>query len=487
MPNLTEVPNWIRDAVFYQIFPDRFATSHRVVKPQNLEPWDSEPTVLGYKGGDLFGIIEHIDHIEALGANALYLTPVFRAASNHRYNTHDFYTVDPLLGGNQALSELIEACHRRGIKVILDGVFNHCGRGFFQFNDIVENGRNSPYLDWYHIHSFPLNAYNPNRGLGYEAWWGLPTLPKFNTQTPAVREFLWNVATYWLNAGIDGWRLDVPNEIDDDEFWREFRRRCREVNPDSYLVGEIWEDATRWLQGDQFDGITNYEFAKAIIGFVGAHSLNLEEIKKCGYRSIPPLTAEAFSAVISNLSSKYRHEAINAQLNFIGSHDTPRVLTVLGGDEAAVRLAMLFQMTYLGAPCIFYGDEIGIEGGHDPYNRVSMPWQNSKIWNRDLLQFVKRLIRLRRDHAALRRGAYQELYAKDGLYVFTRVSNSETLTVALNAGNASTKVEFALTDFPGIWGGYRDLLGNGRALVKDGFFQGPALPARTGALYLREK
>jgi len=195
-------PDWVQDAVFYQIFPDRFARSLRLPKPTSVEAWEAPPTGRGYKGGDLYGIVEHLDHIEALGANALYLTPIFQAASNHRYNTHDYYQVDPLLGGLPAFRELLDACHTRGLRVILDGVFNHAGRGFFPFHDLLENGPHSAYRDWFHIQRFPLNAYQPQHGLGYHAWYGHASLPKFDIATPAVREFLWRVATHWLEVGI---------------------------------------------------------------------------------------------------------------------------------------------------------------------------------------------------------------------------------------------------------------------------------------------
>ncbi len=218
----TTTPEWVRDAVFYQIFPDRFAKSERVRKASNLETWESPPTVHGYKGGDLLGVVEHLDYLQDLGITALYFNPVFQSASNHRYHTHDYYQVDPMLGGNAALRELVDACYERGLKIVLDGVFNHSSRGFFQFNDILENGPHSAYLDWFNIRELPLKAYSGEDGdrLGYDAWWGLPALPKFNTDTSAVRDFLWNVGTYWLEFGIDGWRLDVPNEIGDDAFGR---------------------------------------------------------------------------------------------------------------------------------------------------------------------------------------------------------------------------------------------------------------------------
>ena len=220
-------PAWVTDAIFYQIFPDRFAQSDRVPKSGlNLEPWEAAPTTHGIKGGDLLGVVEHLDYLQDLGVNALYFTPVFASASNHRYHTYDYYTVDPLLGGNAALRELLDQAHNRGMRVVLDGVFNHASRGFWQFHHTLENGAASPYVDWFHFDPDHLNgkrhwgAYpSPHdqrliqeegslKAIGYQGWWNLPALPKFNTDTPAVREFLFSVAEHWIKFGIDGWRLD---------------------------------------------------------------------------------------------------------------------------------------------------------------------------------------------------------------------------------------------------------------------------------------
>jgi cyclomaltodextrinase / maltogenic alpha-amylase / neopullulanase len=205
MPTI-HTPDWVKHAVFYQIFPDRFAKSARLAKPSNLQPWDSPPTVEGYKGGDLLGVVEHLDHIQGLGANAIYFTPIFQSAANHRYHTHDYYNVDPLLGGNDAFRTLLDEAHRRGIKIVLDGVFNHASRGFFQFNDILEHGPHSPWLDWFFIQGWPLSAYDGARPANYVAWVGNRALPKFNTDNPQVREFIMQVAEHWVRAGIDGCR-----------------------------------------------------------------------------------------------------------------------------------------------------------------------------------------------------------------------------------------------------------------------------------------
>jgi len=258
-----DTPSWVADTVFYQVFPDRFAASDRVAKPGPLEPWDAAPTQAGYKGGDLLGLAERLDDLVDLGIDGLYLNPIFSATSNHRYNAYDYLAVDPLLGGGAAFRELLDAAHARGLRVMLDGVFNHSGRGFWPFQHVLESGLASPYRDWFYLDRDVLDG---ERGIdaypvgwrdgshvrtGYRAWWGIPSLPKLRVEHPPVREFLFGVAEHWLRAGIDGWRLDVPAEIEDPTFWPEFRARVRAVKPDAYLVGEIWREAPDWLAGDR--------------------------------------------------------------------------------------------------------------------------------------------------------------------------------------------------------------------------------------------
>ena len=296
-----ETPDWVRDAIFYQIFPDRFARSLTVPKPRHLDEWGAQPTYHGYQGGDLIGVVEHLDYLADLGVNAIYFTPIFQSASNHRYHTHDYEKVDPMLGGTPALRRLIDEAHAREIRVVLDGVFNHASRGFFQFHDIMENGPNSAYLDWFTIKEFPLNAYDSEKAPNYQAWWGLPALPKFNVACPEVREFLWGIARKWIEFGIDGWRLDVPNEIDDDAFWREFRVRVRAVNPEAYIVGEVWTDAERWLQGDMWDAVMNYQFTRACIAFFIGETCDDDELKRTSLFPVGPATAEAFRRNIERL------------------------------------------------------------------------------------------------------------------------------------------------------------------------------------------
>jgi len=446
-----DTPAWVRDAVFYQVFPDRFARSPRLSKPGPLERWDAPPTAHGFKGGDLLGLTERLPYLVELGVSALYLTPIFTSASNHRYHTDDYLSVDPLLGGDEALRELIDAAHARGMRVVLDGVFNHTGRGFLAFHHILENGMASPYLDWYHIDRArlaagrPLIAY-PEAGtdhggrdsmerLGYRAWWGLPALPKLNTDHPPVREHLLSVAEHWLRFGIDGWRLDVPEEIADDAFWQAFRERCRAIRPDAYLVGEIWHEAHDWLQGDRFDAVMNYPLAEAILGFTAGPHLDHDVLAfHHEYREhVRPMDGLAFAAELERVMALYDPDVTAVQLNLIGSHDTPRFLTLAGGDRAALRLAILLQATLPGAPCIYYGDEIGMEGGHDPDCRRSFP-EDARHRDRDLLAFTQAAMALRHATPALRHGALRVAGAAGGAVVLERADDTERWLVAINAG-----------------------------------------------------
>ena len=442
MTSSVKTPEWVKDAVFYQIFPDRFAKSDRVVKPSNLEAWDAPPSSQGFKGGDLCGVVEHLDYLEDLGITAIYFNPVFQSASNHRYHTHDYYQVDPLLGGNAALRELLDAAHARGIRVVLDGVFNHASRGFFQFNHILECAEESPYLDWFSIKGFPLNAYDYTKKPNYEAWVGLHALPKLNTDNPQVREFIWSVAVHWIEFGVDGWRLDVPAEIDDDPFWQEFRQRVKHANPDAYIVGEIWHEAQRWLSGDQFDAVMNYIQTRAAISFFGAHTV--APLWHGGaWPPLKPLDAAGFAKAIEDMLALYHWEITSAQMNLLSSHDTPRFINMVGGDQSAFRLAMLFQMTIPGAPTVYYGDEIGLTGGYDPGCRGAMPWQREK-WDTGLFTFVRDVIGLHKSHVALRRGTYRTLLAEGELYAFERVHESERLIAAFNTATTASTLTMSL-------------------------------------------
>jgi cyclomaltodextrinase len=441
-------PLWAKDAVFYQIFPDRFARSQRVPKPENLLSWHSAPTQQGYHGGDLLGIVEHLDHLVDLGINAIYLTPIFQSASNHRYHTHDYYKVDPLLGGNEALGELVEQAHSKDIRVVLDGVFNHASRGLFQFNDILENGPHSPWLGWFHINGWPLSPYDGRRPANYDGWYGNRALPKFNTDNPQVREFLFSVAEFWVREyDIDGWRLDVPTEITTPGFWEEFRCRVRAVNPEAYLVGEIWPAAPEWLRGDRFDATMNYVFAAAVIAFTAGDRVSARLVEDRSYDPYPGIDAPQFAERIEKLLATYDWETTQVQFNLLDSHDAPRVLSVARGDKATLRLATLLQMTFPGTPSVYYGDEIALPGTkrYDrPYRdqdvRRPFPWQDESRWDREMLDYFREVIALRHAYPALRGGEFHQVHAEDQQYAFVRRDRSESLLVVVNTSDGAAEV-----------------------------------------------
>ncbi|MBE9223367.1 glycoside hydrolase family 13 protein [Cyanobacterium stanieri LEGE 03274] len=429
-------PNWVKDAVFYQIFPDRFA----VGKPDqkypnhwqsfNLQPWDNPPTLQKYKGGNFWGVIDKLDYLQDLGINAIYFTPVFQSTCNHRYHTHDYYQIDPLLGGNYAFQELLKQAHQRNIKVVLDGVFNHVGRGFFFFNDILENGPHSPWLDWFKIEKWPISAYNGAFPANYASWVNNRALPQFNHSNPQVKEYIMQVAEYWLHQGIDGWRLDVPNEIEEEGFWQEFRERVKGVNPDAYIVGEIWTDARQWLDGNQFDGVMNYLFTAPTMAFCGGDRILLEYVEQPCYEPYPAITAEEYQQKIEKLLDMYDWEITLTQLNLLASHDTARLLTIAGDDKKTVELCTLLLLTFPGAPSIYYGDEVGLPGGFDPDSRRGFPEES--LWDKNLLNYHKELIKLRHQYPALRRGKYQVLCAQEDIYIFTRILDKQKIIVAIN-------------------------------------------------------
>ena len=452
------LPDWVADAVFYQIYPDRFARSARVPKPSRLEAWDSPPTRHGYKGGDLLGVVEHLDWLVDLGVTAVYLNPIFQSASNHRYHAYDYRHVDPMLGGDEAFDALIAAAHQRGIRVILDGVFNHTGRGFFPFHDVLENGADSPYLDWFTVYGTPINAYDLSRPPDYEAWWRLHALPKLNTANPAVREFLMGVAEHWIGRGADGWRLDVPEEIRTPGFWEEFRCRVRAVNPEAYLVGEIWHAAPEWtVGGTRFDGVMNYVLTEAVLRFAAAGRIDPGVAAPVNLTLQPLLDGAGYRAAIERLLAIYPEPARLGNLNLLGSHDTPRVLSMAGEDRATVILAAALLFTFSGPPCIYYGDEVGMRGHHDPGARGGFPWERPDSWDREILQALRSLAAVRHGHPALRRGTYRHLGAAGSLYAFAREHGGECLVAAVNAGEAGADLVVAAPgDAPAeperVWG-----------------------------------
>ncbi len=437
-------PDWVKHAVFYQIFPDRFARSQkprkRLLKNARWEDWNAMPTLQGYKGGDLWGVMEQLEYLQDLGINAIYFTPIFQSASNHRYHTHDYYQVDPMLGGNPAFKELLDAAHERNIKVVLDGVFNHSSRGFFFFHDVLENGPHSPWVNWFKIHDWPLSPYNGEFPANYEGWADNRALPVFNHDNSEVREYIMEIAEYWIKFGIDGWRLDVPFEIKTPGFWQEFRDRVKAINSEAYIVGEVWGDSREWLDGTQFDGVMNYLFAAPTIAFTAGDRVDMEQVQDRSYQPYPPLFATEYGEKIQELLEFYPWQIQLTQLNLLASHDTARLISIAGGDRASVELATLLLLTFPGAPSIYYGDEVGLPGRLDPDSRRGFPLEAH--WESDVLDYHRKLIALRHAYPALRTGDYHVLFAEGTVYVFARILGAEELIVAVNIGTEPATVNF---------------------------------------------
>ncbi len=379
--DIQEVPSWVEQAIFYQIFPERFANGDPTNDPKGVVPWESKPTRDNFFGGDLKGMTSKVDYLSELGINAIYMTPIFEAPSNHKYNTTDYLKIDPEFGTMEDLKELVKKCHKKGIRIVFDAVFNHSGFMFEPFQDVLKNGEQSAYKNWFHIRSFPLSKDPLNyETFGFEAY-----MPKLNTGNPEVVEYLCNVARYWIKeADIDGWRLDVANEVDHG-FWRHFRQEVRKVKPEAYIVGEIWHNAKPWLMGEQFDGAMNYPFTRACLNYFAYGKTN----------------TETFKMLINGTYIRNTKEANKAMLNIIDSHDTPRFLTRAKENMGRLKLAALFQMTFVGAPSVYYGTEIGMTGEADPDCRKAMVWDKTK-WNQDLLSYYKEIIALRKARPSLR-------------------------------------------------------------------------------------
>ncbi len=418
------IPSWVSDAIFYQILPDRFANGDPSNDPPNVQPWGSEPTLWGYQGGDLRGILQRFDYLLDLGVNALYLNPIFQSTAYHRYHVTDYYKIDPRLGEMADFRALLDRAHNNDMHVILDGVFNHTGRGFFAFSDVLENGGNSPYLDWYHINSFPLDAFSPGPSQSYQAWWGMKDLPKLNAGNPAVRQYLFDVARYWIEQGADGWRLDVPGEINDDSFWSEFRQAVKAANPEAYLVGEVWEVNPRWVGDGHFDGLLNYPLRDALLDMLEGR-----------------LTLSEFVQRLEFILVAYPPEHIPALYFPLSTHDTRRLFNKLGGDVTKIKLAFLVQFTLPGPPAIYYGDEIGLPGEKDPFNRAAFPWEQ-ETWNNELRAYVQTLIAARKRLPALRRGDFRRVAfnPEQGYYAFARLLPEEQILVVMNASDKNVEV-----------------------------------------------
>jgi glycosidase len=425
--NSWNAPAWARQAIFYQIFPERFCNGNPTNDPPGTVAWDSEPTRENFFGGDLAGIRQRLDYLENLGITALYLTPFFEAQTNHRYDTTDYLKIDPAAGTLADFAALVGDLKQRQMRLVLDAVFNHCGDGFAPFKDVQEHGRQSRYWDWFVIHDFPLETTPPN----YQTCGGAAFLPKLNTRCPAVCDYLLQVTRYWLDQGADGWRLDVPWKIPMD-FWRSFREIALAAHPEAYLVAEEWRSAAPWQTGDTVHGVMNYRLRSAILEY-------------CAWDH---LDAEDFDIELARLREEHG-PAAPYHLTLLGSHDTPRLLTLCRQNIGRMIAAIVFQMTYFGIPMIYYGDEVGMSGENDPLCRAGMIWDTARQ-NLKILRTYRTLTQLRHTHPALVDGDFETLTAFNGVYAYRRSLDADSVIVVLNPREARSGYRVPLGQ-GGLW------------------------------------
>jgi cyclomaltodextrinase / maltogenic alpha-amylase / neopullulanase len=412
------VPAWAEGAVFYQIFPDRFENGDPRNDPKTVVPWDAKPTYYNRYGGDIAGVIKRLDHLVDLGIKGVYFNPVFESPANHRYEASDFLKIDPEFGTNEEFAHLTRLLKSKGIYTVLDGVFNHTAPTFPPFADIVEKGKESRYVDWYFIKSFPVKVGDPPN---YEAWFGFPSMPKVNLANPDAKAYMLNVPTFWHErADIAGWRLDVANEVPM-WFWREFRSHVKSLDPDNWIVGEVWGDGRPWLKGDQWDSIMGYQFRDAALRFIAEGRW----------------TPTQFMNRLIGVHHSYAPQVSRNLMILLGSHDTPRFITLCGGDAQLAKLGATLQLTWVGSPSIYYGEELGMAGEADPNNRRGMNWGKATP-NNPMLEHYRRLVAARNASKALKVGDPVVLATDDaqGTLAFARTMDRELAVVAVNRSDS---------------------------------------------------
>lgn len=382
-------PAWVNDTIWYQIFPERFCNGDPSINPEGTLPWRVKGSVTNeeFFGGDLQGIINKLDYIRDLGVSGLYLTPVNESPTSHKYDTTDYTKIDPHFGSEETMKTLVREAHDRGIRVMLDGVFNHSGQNFAPWLDVKEKGPQSQYFDWFMVNEWPFTDGGDNaRAKRYYTFAFFDQMPKLNTNNPAVRDYLIGVCENWVrNYDVDGIRLDVANEVSH-TFCKELRNRLKAIKPDIYILGEIWHDAMPWLRGDEFDSVMNYPLGESIKDFWIDKSL----------------TNEDFEYTINRCYTRYMQQTNDVLFNLLDSHDTKRLRSdVKNLDEYFQQLAVLFAMP--GSPCIYYGTEIAMEGGHDPDCRRCMPWEeiDGGVYS-ERMDIIRSLLHLRKEEPLLR-------------------------------------------------------------------------------------
>lgn len=387
--DIMKVPDWAENIVWYQIFPDRFCNGDPSNDPENVVLWREHGSVTNEEcfGGDLAGITDKLDYLQNLGINGLYLTPINEAPSNHKYDTTDYTKIDPRFGDEETFKHLVKEAHKRGIRVMLDGVFNHSGYYFAPWQDVLAKGPESEYYDWFMINEWPFDKNGQAaKKKQYYTFAFYDSMPKINTNNPKVRKYFVDICANWVeNYGIDGIRLDVANEVSH-RFCKELHARVKEINPDIYILGEIWHNALPWLRGDEFDAVMNYPLGQSIKDFWIDKSL----------------TNEDFEYTINRCYTSYMQQTNDVLFNLLDSHDTKRLRSdVKNLDEYFAQIAVLFAMP--GSPCIYYGTEIAMEGSYDPDCRRCMPWSDIEAGKyAERSRIISTLIHLRRQEPLLK-------------------------------------------------------------------------------------
>ena len=427
-----EIPEWANNKVVYQIFPSRYATTENVSEKK----WYKHPIKpMDDLRGNLKGIINSLDHLEELGVDVIYMTPIFMSDSMHKYDTIDYYKIDPNFGTEDDLKELVEKAHAKNIKIILDGVFNHSSVKFFAFDDIMKNQNNSKYLDWYYIDSLPLDFGSMRSKPNFKCFAYHGYMPKLNLSNEETANYFINVGKYWIEkCDIDGWRLDVGDEVIH-SFWKKFRHAIKEAKKDALIIGEIWHYAGDFLEGDEWDTVMNYNFFNTVRDFVATETI----------------TASHFLDRLGFTRGRlYRH--LNPVLfNLIDSHDTARFAHMADNNTDKSKLAAAMQLLLPGMPMIYYGDEYGMTGGHDPDCRRGMLW-DEKYQNPDIYNWYRNLIKVRRTYPALTEGEVIACEACDenGIVKISRQLDDRVMTVIFHGKENSVELD--------EYKGYTDIL-----------------------------
>ena len=418
--DLFEPVEWMKDAVFYQIFPERFRRGDFSKDDSYInQAWEDLPSPKSFAGGDIKGIIEKLDHIKDLGVTCLYLTPIFISPTNHKYDTIDYFEIDPQFGDKNDFKKLVEKAHSLGIRIVLDAVFNHMCHENPVFKDVRENGKESIYYDWFYIDGDKADIEKIN----YETFAHVYNMPKLKTSHKQVQDYLIKIGKYWIEEfDVDGWRLDVSDEVSHD-FWKRFRKEIKSAKVDAVIIGENWHNAEAFLRGDEFDSIMNYAFTKACLDYFKGK-----------------ISAKVASDKLNMILMRNRDQANRMMLNFLDTHDTPRFITEIGGSREKLLAALALSVVYMGANSLYYGTEVGLEGKGDPDCRRTFPWDKLDE-EKDFLEKTKEIMAIKK-HQTIKNGNIG-ISSEDDLLLVERFTKEKTLGLAINLGS---QIDFALAD-----------------------------------------